>query len=164
MAKVVRDAVVVFGGATGMVGSNICIEGRKRGFKMIALARCVYAHMTFLFPSFLLCSRNTSPLLCFYVLPVACVPTICARTFACLVYALDRSAVRTIRYDLVEITWKNKRMRSFFLFSLPFDELSDVTSDVLLVELDLRTRICASMRCMVRLTIRLSAKIKLCFY
>lgn len=41
MAKVVRDAVVVFGGATGMVGSNICIEGRKRGFKMIALARCV---------------------------------------------------------------------------------------------------------------------------
>eukprot|EP00729_Bicosta_minor_P001990 gene1990-16004_t len=39
MAKVVRDAVVVFGGATGMVGSNICIEGRKRGFKMIALAR-----------------------------------------------------------------------------------------------------------------------------
>lgn len=54
MAKVVRDAVVVFGGATGMVGSNICIEGRKRGFKMIALARCVYAHYDF-FVSLLSC-------------------------------------------------------------------------------------------------------------
>ena len=82
-AKVARDAVVVFGGATGMLGSNVCIEGRKRGFKMIALARYATVRNSL---------DGSSSLL--HSLPCSCNITVCMWPLGLLHHCVPRKCFR----------------------------------------------------------------------